>query len=118
LFVCVLTDFYSYCNHLFFVFEAELTTNFFLFKTKYLLSFVLICASTMCAFQDGISEVNRLLNFLQVDLDETLKQSIIEQCKFENMVAEKTKLKFVFDAQPEELKLAFFRKGIHVCVTH
>jgi len=66
--------------------------------------------------QNGVAELNNLLKFLDVDLENDLKKNIIEQCKFEVMAKEKPKLKYEFGIPPEEVQKAFFRKGsLKIC---
>lgn len=61
-------------------------------------------------FQNGREELDKLLKFLGIDLDEKLKGDIIEMCGFQKMSVEKER-----DETLQELKkkdFQFFRKGI------
>ncbi|XP_053376105.1 sulfotransferase 1C4-like [Mercenaria mercenaria] len=60
---------------------------------------------------NGMNEMNRLLKFLDVDIDEQLKKDILEACGFEKMAVEKTlvakdTIKAIFHPG-----FQFFRKG-------
>lgn len=51
-------------------------------------------------FQRGLVEIDRLEQFLGLDLDESLKREIIDICGFEKMLADKTQ---AWEAHKEKL---------------
>lgn len=61
-------------------------------------------------YQDGLNEFDKLVKFLDVDIDEKLKHEIIDMCGFEKMQADKVFTELLND---DFLKdgYSFFRKG-------
>ena len=60
--------------------------------------------------QDGKEELDKLLRFLDIDLDDMLKSDIIDMCGFEKMQKDKGKDKMGEMNLRKDFK--FFRKGI------
>ena len=65
----------------------------------------------MCSvyYQNGQEELDKLLKFLDIELDEQLKCDIIDMCGFEKMQEEKEKDEMIGPFMRKDYK--FFRKG-------
>jgi len=75
------------------------------------------CIQSNIILQDGVAELDKILKFLEVELDDKLKQDIIENCGFDKMKKEKAPIKmktllgeFTIKDMFNEGK-EFFRKG-------
>lgn len=62
-------------------------------------------------FQDSKTEVNKLLKFLDIELEEKLKEDIMEMCNFQKMAEEKERDELLNTYWNKDFQ--FFRKGKH-----
>lgn len=61
------------------------------------------------SFQDGKKEINRLLKFLDIELEEKLIKDIMEMCNFQKMAEEKERDEILNTYWNKDFQ--FFRKG-------
>ena len=60
-------------------------------------------------FKNGPAEIDKLIKFLEVDMDDELKQAILDNCNFKKMA--KDKIPVDMAEQVFKTEFNFFRKG-------
>ena len=91
-------------------FENQTSEQYFSNKPTSVWKLLYIDRCSVVVFQNGPVEIEKLVKFLGVDMDDKLKEAILDNCNFKKMATEKTHKEVAEKWFNKDF--SFFRKGL------